>query len=50
MLNLVVHIVNAGLKDLKQSIEYLFLALYLEMFPVTEDGCWCVVVFHHPGS
>jgi hypothetical protein len=39
-----VHIVNTGLKDLKHPIEYLFLGLYLEMFPVKEDGCWCVVV------
>jgi hypothetical protein len=47
---LVVHIVTAGLKGLKQSIEYLFLGLYLEMLPVTEDGCWCFVIFNQPGS
>jgi hypothetical protein len=50
MLNLVVHIVTTGLKGLKQPTEYLFLGLYLEIFPVKEDGCWCVVMFNHPGS
>ena len=48
MLNLVVHIVTVGLKGLKQPIEYL--GLYLELFPVTEDDCRCVVIFNHPGS
>jgi len=34
MLNLVVCIVTTGLEDLKQPIEYLFLGLYLEIFPI----------------